>query len=105
MAGTINWNATFVPTIGDVYAEIYDGDGTVVLSKLIPCKPPVNCQFVMDNVETGEYKAALALEGDRYYYVEGQSIITKPNGLDHASTVEIGGQDQVVELSIYVNIL
>ena len=105
MPGTIIWNASFVPSNGKVSAEIYDKEGMAVQSKRVGCRPPVNCEVVMDNVEPGEYTAALAVGSDRYYYVEGQAIITRANDLTNASPVEVANMDQEVLINIYVNII
>ena len=105
MAGTISWITSFVPAVENPNVEIYDGDGEIVQSVPVPCKPPMNCAVVMNNVPAGEYTGGLAVGNDRYYYVEGQSIIAKANDLDHASTIEITEMDQEVNINIYVNLL
>ena len=103
MPGRIDWDATFVPAEDNVFAEIYDGNGIVVLSDRIPCKPPVRCQFPMNNVEFAKYKAALAFGGDRYYYVAGQAVITVPNDDSSASLIDVNEENPIVSLSIYVD--
>jgi len=104
MSGTVSWNATFVPGVGSIRAELYDGSGNTVRSSPVPCKPPVNCHFEFDGVENGTYLGALAVGNDRYYYVEGKSVITDANDLNSASQVEITDMDQEVEINIYVNL-
>ncbi len=104
MAGKINWDASFVPDSGDVYAEIYDDKGGVVLSTRVPCKPPINCQFPMEDVEYGQYRAGLALGGDRYYFVDGDQVITFPNQESGASTIVVSESNPTVSVAISVNL-
>ena len=103
MPGKIDWNATFAPVDAEPVAEIYDGGGKVVQSKYVHCKPPVNCPFSMEDVDFGTYKAALAVGGNRYYYVAGQSVITIPNDVGHASTIDVNANGPTPFIEINVN--
>ena len=105
MPGTINWNATFKTgdSSEEVYAEIYDKKGEIVQSKAVPCRPPDDCRFPMENVEFGTYTAALVRGEDRYYYVEGLSPITAPNDADNASSIELTQAGSEISLNIYVD--
>lgn len=89
MTGKIEWMASFIPTDAEPIAEIYDEGGKIMKQKPIPCRPPVNCPFIMDDVEFGTYRAGLAYDGNRYYYVQGQSEITAPNDLESASLINV----------------
>jgi hypothetical protein len=89
MAGKIEWLASFAPTNAEPVAEIYDAEGKVASTKPVACRPPVNCPFIMADVSPGTYTAALTYGGSRYYYVEGQSVITTPNDAGSATAVEV----------------
>lgn len=89
MAGKIEWMASFIPSDAEPIAEIYDEKGNLKKQKPVTCRPPLNCPFIMDDVEFGTYKAALAYDGNRYYYVQGQSEITRPNALEDASLINV----------------
>lgn len=87
--GKIEWMVTFIPNDAEPVAEIYDEGGNLMKQKPVTCVPPVNCQFIMDEVEFGTYKAGLAYDGKRYYYVQGQAEITSPNELESASLINV----------------
>jgi hypothetical protein len=57
----------------------------------------------MEDVEFGVYTAALTVGGNRYYYVEGQSVITIPNDVGHASTIDVNANDPTPFIEINVD--
>ena len=107
MPGTVNWTATFVnQSDADqaAVAELYDEGGKVIMSRSIPCSPPILCPFPFNDVEFGTYTAAIAHGGDRYYYDQGQSIISVPNQVQNATPIELSKSVPVAAVQINVQI-
>ena len=103
MPGTINWKATYEGT-GEANAELYDSGGNVARSEPIPCDPPVNCPFPMDNLSFGTYTAALVSGSTRYYYNSSQQVIAAPNGASSATPITISSNSSVASIIIKVQI-
>ncbi len=101
MSGTIKWTATFIGS-GSPMAELYDKNGKVVMSKPIPCVPPIACPFPMEDLELTTYTAALAIGRDRYYYCQEVPIVTKPNDATHATRLELSETNPEIEIAIHV---
>ena len=103
MPGIINWTATFgISSPSPVQAQIYDKNGNVVITLPIPCAPPIDCPFPMENVGFGKYKAALASGGNRYYYIEGAAEVTVPNQAVTATVIEVSQQESQISVEINV---
>jgi len=102
MPGTINWIATFSDGGTQPSVQIYDNNGNVVKSMSIHCVPPIMCPIPMENVQFGKYKAALASGSNRYYYVEGQAIITVPNDAASATVINLTQQNPTAQVNINV---
>jgi hypothetical protein len=56
----------------------------------------------MENVQFGKYKAAVLVGSNRYYYVQGQSVITVPNDEANATVIELNHQNPSYQLNITV---
>jgi len=62
--GSVSWNVTYEDPGDselDVFAELYDANGNVQYSNKVPCRPPLGCPVVTDNVALGSYTAGLAV--------------------------------------------
>ncbi len=102
MPGTVNWKATYNGTGPQPSAQLYDSGGNVAKSMSLPCIPPVECPFPMDNVAFGTYTAALVSGSNRYYYDTNQDVITVPNDTSHATPVTVSGSGPAVNIKIRV---
>ena len=102
MPGTVNWKATYEGTGPQPSAQLYDSGGNVARSTPIPCIPPVDCPFPMDNVGFGTYTAALVSGSNRYYYDATLEVITVPNDASHATPVTLNSSGPVVNIKIKV---
>jgi len=101
MSGTINWKATYQGT-GEANAELYDSGGNVARSEPIPCDPPVNCPFPMDNLGFGTYTAALVIGPNRYYYDSSQQVISAPDAASSATPITISSDSPTANIKIRV---
>ncbi|MBI4536155.1 MAG: hypothetical protein HY708_07740 [Ignavibacteriae bacterium] len=102
MPGTIQWNATYTGGGPHPSAEIYDAEEQVVQSKYVPCKPPINCAFSMNDLPFGEYTAALVSGSDHYYFVGGEGIISAPNQSSEAQTLVLTEDNPTASVTINV---
>jgi hypothetical protein len=104
--GTVQWNATFTAQGGGTLpvAQVCDTAGEPRFSRVVPCNPPVDCNFDTKDVTNGNYVARLRSGNDDYYYVQGQQVITAPNQLSQATIFEISSEHPTAGVVINVNI-
>jgi hypothetical protein len=104
MPGRIDWDITFIPSQGEIYAEVYDGNGGIVASKPISCKPPVNCPLSITDLPFAKYKVGLVSGGAHYYYIQGYGVIAAPNQVSQATQIELNEGNDRVEIDIYIDL-
>ena len=100
MPGSLKWTVTCDIAGLSPKAEIYSVQGGLVRSEPVPCDPPLNCPFPMNNVQFSRYKAAIVVGSNRYYYVQGQPLVTLPNQESTASVIELSQQNPSEDVTI-----
>jgi len=100
----INWTVTYQGAGPQPIAELFDLSNNLVQSTQVFCVPPIACPFPMDNIQFGSYKAAISSGSSRYYYIQGQDVITAPNDPSVATVITLNQQNSVEQVKIRVQV-
>jgi len=107
MDGTINWIITYVGAGPNPVVELYDvspGADTPPIVIDIPCSPPVACPWPTQNLEYGDYKAAVRSGSNLYFFVNGVDPMTSPNAIGDGSTITLSPSHPNASVKIKVHV-